>query len=118
MERVIAALDRAEQAAGGLDAMVDFDERDLFDLAERAGFVEVRVELHAELKPEPMTRTRDWDVFLASSPNPLAPTFGEALAAALDDDEQRRVVDRIRPQVERGEGTTRFARAFLLARKA
>lgn len=118
LERVIAALDRAEDDAGGLEPMIDFDERDLFDLAERAGFAEVRVELHLELNPEPMSHIRDWQVFLDSSPNPLAPTFGEALERALDSREQRDVAEKLRPQVERGEGTTRFARAFLLARKA
>lgn len=117
LERVAAASDRADRV-GETDPMIDFDERDLFELAERAGFAEVRVELHAELKQEPMTRTRDWEVFLASSPNPLAPTFGEALVEALNDGERARVVAQLRPQVERGEGVTRFARAFLLARKA
>ena len=117
LERVIAEIDRSEAAAGGLDAMIDFDERDLLTLAERAGFVDLRLRLDAEVTETPMWRTRDWDVFADSSPNPLAPTFREAMAAALSATEAGRLTAVLRPQVEAGLGTTRAARAFLVARK-
>jgi hypothetical protein len=58
--------------------MLDFDERDLIVFAEDAGFANIRLTLIAEVTEEPMRQTRDWEVFLNSSPNPLAPTLREA----------------------------------------
>jgi SAM-dependent methyltransferase len=117
LEKVVAQVDRAEDAAGGLDPMIDFDERDLLTLAEGAGFVDLRLQLTAEVTTEPMWRTRDWEIFLDSSPNPLAPTLREAMNAALTSAEAERLTAALRPQVERGEGSTRLARAFLSGRK-
>jgi len=117
IDDALAELWREDQAAGVNDPMVDFDERDLLAHAEHAGFDEVRLELEVEVKPEPTWHTRDWDVFVNSSPNPLLPTFAEAMAARLTPEEIERVTAKLRPQVERGEGMTRFASCFLLARK-
>jgi arsenite methyltransferase len=115
--RVVAEVDRAEEGAGGLDAMIDFDERDLVRFAEDAGFENIRLTLNAEVTNEAKWRSSDWDVFLDSSPNPLSPTFREAMRAALQPDEQARLAAVIRPQVEAGRGTTRLAKAFLTARR-
>jgi arsenite methyltransferase len=115
--RVGAAIDRVHEDAGGLDPMIDFDERDLVVFAEEAGFVDIRLNLVAEVTTEPMWDTRDWQVFLDSSPNPLAPTFREAIEMALTPDEAERLAAVLRPQIEDGLGTTRMARAFLTARK-
>jgi ubiquinone/menaquinone biosynthesis C-methylase UbiE len=115
--KVIAEMDRVEETAGGLDAMIDFDERDLLSLAEAAGFVDLRLNLVAEVTQEPMWKTRDWEVFLDSSPNPLAPTFREAIDTALTSAEAERLKEALRPQVEAGLGTTRMARAFVVGRK-
>ncbi len=117
LARVVVEMNRAEEAAGGLEAMIDFDERDLLTLAERAGFVDLQLNLLAEVKDEPMWHTRDWDVFLDSAPNPLAPTFREAMNAALNPVESARLTTVLRPQVEGRHGTTRTARAFLVGRK-
>jgi SAM-dependent methyltransferase len=115
-ERVVAEMMRVEQQAG-LEGMIDFDERDLLREAEAAGFVDIRLTLLAEVTTEPTVQTRDWDVFLGSSPNPLSPTFSEAIDAALSPDERARLKAVIRPQVEQGRGRTRMARAFMNARK-
>jgi SAM-dependent methyltransferase len=115
--KVVAEIERVQDEAGGLDAMIDFDERDLLALAEEAGFVDLRLSLVAEVTADAMWRTRDWDVFLDSSPNPLAATFREAMEAALTASEAERLTGVLRPQVERGEGSTRLARAFLRGRK-
>jgi SAM-dependent methyltransferase len=117
LARVAAEIDRAEDDAGGLDAMIDFDERDLLSLAESAGFTDIRLTFDAEITNDAKWRSTDWDVFLDSSPNPLAPTFREAMHAALQSDEAARLTAVIRPQVEAGRGTTRLARAFLAAHK-
>jgi ubiquinone/menaquinone biosynthesis C-methylase UbiE len=114
--RVVARMAAGEQQ-GGLAGMVDFDERDLLTHAEAAGFVDIRLTLLAEITTESMIETRDWDIFLRSAPNPLAPTFGEAMDAALAPEERDRLTAVLRPQVEHGRGRTRIGRAYLNARK-
>jgi ubiquinone/menaquinone biosynthesis C-methylase UbiE len=117
MEKVVDEVRRAQDEAGGLDSMIGFDERDLLEQAEEAGFVDLRLTLIAEVTNDASWRPRDWDVFVNSSPNPLAPTLREAMDAALDPGEIVRLTAVLRPQVERGEGSSRFARAFLAGRK-
>ncbi|MFL5952614.1 MAG: class I SAM-dependent methyltransferase [Gaiellaceae bacterium] len=117
LEKVVAAIDRAEEHEGGLRPMIDFDERDLMAFAEAAGFDHIRLDLRAEMTTTADWRPRDWEVFLDSSPNPLASTFGEAMREALTPEEQRELTAVLRPQVEEGRGTTRLAQAFLTARK-
>jgi ubiquinone/menaquinone biosynthesis C-methylase UbiE len=106
----------AERPAGE-ESLIDFDERDLVSLAEEVGFADIRLTLEIEVSSKPMWSTRDWDVFLDSSPNPLAPTVREAMQAALTRDEIERLTDVLRPQVEQGHGTTRAATAYLRATK-
>lgn len=117
LAKVVAEVSRAEEYAGDLSPMIDFDERDLIRLAEASGFDDIQLDLTAEVRNTAEWRPRDWEVFLDSSPNPLAPTFREAMRAALTLDEQERLTRTLRPQVEQGRGTTRLARAFLKARK-
>ena len=107
-----------EPDSGAVSAMIDFDERDLLRLAEEAGFLDIRMQYVAEVTQSPPDwRPRDWDVFLDTSPNPLARTMREAIAAVLTLEEAARLTEVIRPQVEAGVGTTRLAHAFLSARK-
>jgi len=117
VEDLLARIWRREEDAGVNEAMIDFDERDLLALAQRAGFRHVRIDLRAEVKPEPMWKTRDWDVFVNSSPNPLLPTFAEAMARTLTREEEARLTAKLRPQVEAGRGRTRSATCWLVALK-
>jgi arsenite methyltransferase len=102
-----------EHAAGS--PLVDFDERDLFDWAEATGFQRLRLTLEAEVSHEAVAPTCDWDALLASSGNPLSPTFGELIEAALTREEAQRLERHLRPLVEAGEGVTRLAVAYLRA---
>jgi arsenite methyltransferase len=96
------------------DPMFDFDERDLFSLAERAGFFPVTLEYRAEaIQLEP----RSWESFLHSAPNPKIPTFAEAMDAALTAEERDVLVAELRPAVEEGRGVWRMGSAFLRAVK-
>jgi arsenite methyltransferase len=113
LAKVVDEIDRVEEEAGGLDPMIDFDERDLVTFAERAGFEDIRLTLVVEVTNTAWWRTRNWEVFLDSSPNPLAPTFREAMRAALTTNESEQLAASLRPQVENGDGTTRLARALL-----
>src|SRR6266545_6473917 len=80
------------QLGSGDEAMLDFDERDLLELAHEAGFPRVDVKLEARIE-----RGRIWgseppplDRLLATAPNPNAPTFQEVLAAEFTANERER----------------------------
>lgn len=97
------------------DPMLNFDERDLFSLAEAAGFSEIDLELKLELKPSPEILT--WDGFLNIAPNPKVPSLAEIMAEVLSNDEQEQLVSYLRPLVQSGKGTMRGALAYLCATK-
>jgi arsenite methyltransferase len=95
--------------------LLDFDERDLLAWAEQVGFERPRLTLEAEVSHETLVPTRDWDALLASAGNPLSPTYGELIKAALTREEAQRLKTHLRPLVEAGEGVTRLAVAYLRA---
>ena len=94
--------------------MLDFDERDLVALAERAGFFPIRLELEAEVRSSEPAR---WDVHVDTAGNPRIPTLAEAMREALTPAERERLTSHLRPLVEEGRGTWRMATAFLHAIK-
>jgi len=98
----------------GSDPMVDFDDRDLVRLAERAGFDDIRLDLRVSVtsrrEPQP------WDRFLRSSPNPKVPPLGEVLEETLPPAELAAFTAYLRPLVEAGRGEQRRALADLSAR--
>lgn len=96
------------------DPMFDFDERDLIDHAESAGFFPIRLDLRLDVEPQ---EARPWEGFLHSSGNPKAPTFAEAMNQALSIDEAERFATYLRPQVEQGLGRWRMGSAYLWATK-
>src|SRR5207248_1215358 len=62
------------------DPMLDFDERDLLQLAEEAGFSPIRLTLDARIES---VEPRNWDGFLDTAWNPNVPTLREAMEQAL-----------------------------------
>jgi arsenite methyltransferase len=98
----------------GEDPMLDFDERDLIDLAQGAGFFPIHLELEADVEP---SRAQPWRTFANTAGNPKIPTFAEALEQALTPEERARVEAHLRPLVEAGKGTWKLATAYLAARK-
>ena len=98
--------------------MLDFDERDLLDLVERSGFVEVHLSYEAGISPgRPGDGAPRWETMLRSAPNPLAPTLEEAMAGALTPREAERFAAHLRPLAARAEQTSRDAVAYLRAIK-
>jgi len=98
------------------DPMLDFDERDLIAFAEKAGFREIHLELHAEVKPP---TEGDWEAFLRVAGNPKIPTLEEAIQQALTPDEAEAFIAHLRPLVvERKQGISRSAVAYLWAVKS
>lgn len=81
------------------DAMVGFDERDLVRLAEDAGFGTITAELRVYVGP--VQHPVEWETFLNIAPNPLAPTFGQALAEALEEDERAILAARLEERFAR-----------------
>jgi arsenite methyltransferase len=96
------------------DPMLDFDERDLLKVAERAGFFPIQLDYVIEIRPfEP----RSWESALHSSGNPKIPTLAEAMERALTAEERERLVAELRPAVEQGRGVWRMGSAYLSAVK-
>jgi ubiquinone/menaquinone biosynthesis C-methylase UbiE len=126
-QKLLAAYALCEAPA--MESMVDFDERDLLRYAERAGFPEVQIDAHfevityleaAESDPErsdAALQKRSWDVFVRSSPNPLAPTLEEAMAATLTPPEVERFTSHLRPLVDSMQLVSRGEYVYLWAVK-
>lgn len=97
------------------EAMFGFDERDLLGWASAAGFTAVELDYRAllDVPDDPIT---DWEALLRMAPNPLAPTYGEAIAAALTDAERKRLEAYAKSLIETETPTRRtIATAFLRA---
>jgi SAM-dependent methyltransferase len=86
--------------------MVDFDERDLITWAEAAGFDQIELDYRAELRA-PAAPITDWAGVKRTAPNPLAPTYAEAMAAVLTTDEQQRLDAYVQGLVDAGTPTRR-----------
>ena len=102
-------------AGGASQPMVDFDERDLVAWATAAGFAAVELDYRAQLDV-PAEPISDWEALKRVAPNPLAPTYGEAITAALTDDERDRLDAYMTALQTAGTPTRRtMATAFLRA---
>ncbi|VAW30633.1 UbiE/COQ5 methyltransferase [hydrothermal vent metagenome] len=97
------------------DPMLNFDERNLFALAETAGFSKVHLELKLELKPSPKSWT--WENAMNTAGNPKIPALAEAIDQALTDTEKEQFVSYLRPRFEASKGISRSAVAYLWATK-
>ncbi|HEY0388889.1 MAG TPA: class I SAM-dependent methyltransferase [Gaiellales bacterium] len=96
------------------DPMLDFDDRDLVELAERAGFE--RVSLTLEMTTEPPAPAA-WNEFVDTAWNPRIPTMREVMDEVLSPAERETYEAHMRPQVEQGVGSRRMAVAYLVAVK-
>ncbi len=100
------------------DPMLNFDERDLFDLAEDAGFREIHLSYEAELvSDDAYFGVTDWDVFLRSAGNPKIPTVEEAMNEALTPGEIEHLTAHLRPLVENARRRGTSATAYLWTAK-
>jgi arsenite methyltransferase len=98
-------------------AMMDFDDRDLARLAERAGFDHVHVECHIDVAVGPTDPPVCLQAFLDRAPNPNAPTVREALTAALTQDEQDQFLTVLDRALAERQAISRMAVAYLSATK-
>ncbi len=96
------------------DVLTSFDERDLLEHAERAGFTDVHLEYHAKVTPR---EAMEWnDLFQGAQPPP-GMSLADALGQALSAQERARFTERLRPLVEQGRGIRRWAATYLSATK-
>jgi arsenite methyltransferase len=118
--RVHSAYERL--SGNGDRTLVDFDERDLLEFAERAGFRDTQLVYEAGITHEAGaflgTYDMTWDAFLNMAPNPLAPNLAEAVEEALEPDEAERFIAHLRPLYEGRKGTSRQAVSYLRAVKS
>jgi SAM-dependent methyltransferase len=99
------------------DAMVGFDERHLLLCARAAGFTAIELDYRAEWDaPDP--QPRDWSALKNTAPNPLAPTYAEAMAATLTSGEIAEMEGHLRGLIDGGAPARRTAAtAYLRATK-
>jgi ubiquinone/menaquinone biosynthesis C-methylase UbiE len=108
----VAAASDAPEA----DSMLGFDERDLFAMISDAGFVNIRMDYHAEVL-DGMPPATSIDAFLSTAPNPLAPTYAELLEQALSPAEAAILRARLTRAFEAGEHRRRSAVVHISARR-
>ncbi|BCJ40892.1 hypothetical protein GCM10010168_48080 [Actinoplanes ianthinogenes] len=108
-------LAKVARQVGDEATLVDFDERDLLSWAVDAGFEAVELDYRAQLDV-PAEPFADWQAVKRTAPNPLAPTYGEAIAAALTRDERERLESYLTTTEARSRRT--MATAYLRAQKA
>ena len=96
------------------NSMTNFSERDLVVFCRAAGFVQVHLELHIDVRRVAPLR---WDTFLDTALHPRAPTPREILAAAFNATECRQFEASTRPAVEAGQVVERDTIAYLVAVK-
>ncbi len=102
-------------ARRGENPMTDFDERDLLRWAAEAGFDGIEVDYRAQLDV-PAEPIGDWAARKDVAPNPLAPTYGEAMKVALSDEERAVVDARMTALAQSGTPTRRtLATAYVRA---
>lgn len=107
-------------ADSGDSTLVDFDERDLLEFAERAGFRKVELTYEATIEHGGGAHwgsELSWETFIRIAPNPLAPTLAETIDQALTPEEADRFVSHMRPLFESKDGTARSAVVYLRAVK-
>ncbi len=112
IDRIGAVMERLQPSE--TDPMVDFDERDLLEHAEAAEFAEIHLDYEAEIAP---AEPRRWETVLHCSGNPKLPTLAELMDEIFTPEEAARYEAYMRPRVEGGLSTNRWATAYLWAVK-
>jgi arsenite methyltransferase len=102
---------------GHRQAMMGFDDRDLAQLAERAGFETVHVECHIDISPGSWAHPVDLEALLDIAPNPNAPTLREAIAQTLSASERPRFLGELGRAVAENDSVRRMAAAYVVATK-
>ena len=104
--------DTAEKCAAS--PIANFSERDLINFAGNAGFVQLHLQLHIDVMP---SLSSSWEIFLDTSPHPLAPTLRHIMAEQFSLEECSVFEQAVRPTVESGKSIAIDRVAYLQATK-
>ena len=104
--------DTAELCANS--PIANYSERDLVNFARGCGFGEIHLQLHIDVMPSLVT---SWEVFLGTSPHPLAPSLNQILAEQFSAEERQYFEHILRPIVEAGRSIATDRVAYLQAKK-
>jgi len=91
-----------------------YSERDMVRFAQAAGFTEVHLELHIDTLP---SIVRSWEVFINSSPHPLAPPLSVIMSEQFTAEERRLFERTLRPAIEDPKAVTTDRMLYLTAKK-
>ena len=94
--------------------LTNFSERDLIAHFQKAGFIEIHLELHIDIRKE---AAMSWDTFIDIAPRPGTPTLREIFPSHLNAAEQLELEKGLRPMVEGGLLSTRNTMTYLTASK-
>lgn len=89
-------------AYGGEAVIVNFDERDLLAWTEKAGFTSIEMDYRVQVDVPMESAPGDWETLKRTAPNPLVPTYEEAMAATLTAAERDRLEAFMRAQFAAG----------------
>ncbi|MGH8170938.1 MAG: class I SAM-dependent methyltransferase [Steroidobacteraceae bacterium] len=91
-----------------------YSERDMVRFAQAAGFTEVHLELHIDALP---SIVRSWDVFINSSPHPLAPPLSVIMSEQFTAEERQLFERTLRPVIEDPNAVTTDRMLYLTAKR-
>lgn len=94
--------------------IANYSERDMLRFAQLAGFSELHLELHIDTLP---SSVHSWEVFINSSPHPLAPPLSVIMAEQFTAEERELFERSMRPVVEDEKAVTTDRMLYLTAKK-
>jgi ubiquinone/menaquinone biosynthesis C-methylase UbiE len=94
--------------------LTNFSERDLIVWFQRAGFTDIHLELHIDVRKSP---AMPWATYIDTAPHPGAPTLREIFHEQFSAAERQEFERAMRPDVESGLRTERNTNAYLTAVK-
>jgi ubiquinone/menaquinone biosynthesis C-methylase UbiE len=95
--------------------LTNFSERVLFEMVRSAGFSPVHLEFHVDVMP---SHIPSWQVFLETSPHPLAPALGDIMENQFSQEERQLFEAAYRPLIESGRAMTVLRMAYVSGTKA
>jgi arsenite methyltransferase len=95
------------------DPMTNYTERDFVRYVQQTGFTSIHMEFHMDI----CVRETSWEVFLGSSPHPLAPSLDTILAERFNAQERLCFEQTLRPALEAGQLSTTSRMAYMTATK-
>lgn len=94
--------------------IANYSERDMIRFAQIAGFSELHLELHIDTLP---SIVRSWEVFINSSPHPLAPPLSVIMSEQFTAEERQLFERTLRPVIEDPKAVTTDRMLYLTAKK-